>query len=375
MVTVMVAAVVSVDMPSDRPLLADSVRLRAETDGGGVDILDRRVYPHEISWVHCATVQEVAAAIRDMVTQSSGPVFAATAGLVLAARAARRLPPDRAATSLREAGALLTATRPTNNHVRDVVNAVLSVVDDPAAGAGGDALVAAVTATAGDIDAHYLQSAATLGRHAAELIPDGARVLTHCWADQFLIGAVTAAQAAGKRLEFVCTETRPYLQGAKLTAATLAELGYQPTLITDGMVGTVVASGDIDVLLSAADRVTMDGHVVNKVGTLTAALVAHHYGVPYFAMVDHPDRQSPTIADVTIEERDGEEILSFGGRRTTAEGVVGRYPAFDATPPQLVTKIVTDRGAFDPADVGRYYVHDHSTSGPESGAGERGMGE
>ena len=115
------------------PLLADSVRLRDEADGGGVDILDRRVYPHQIRWVHCNTVADVATAIREMVTQSSGPVFATSAGLVLAARAASDLPADAAAAALRDAGTLLAATRPTNNHIRDVVATVLAVLDRPAA--------------------------------------------------------------------------------------------------------------------------------------------------------------------------------------------------------------------------------------------------
>ena len=337
------------------PLLADSVRLREEADGGGVDILDRRVYPHQVRWVHCATVVDVAAAIRDMVTQSSGPAFAASAGLVVAARAASGQSADAAADALRAAGALLAATRPTNNHIRDVVATVLAVLEQPAGAAGGPQLVAAVTASAAAVDAGYRESSAALGRYTAELIPDGARVLTHCWADQFLIGAVTAAQQHGKNLEFVCTETRPYLQGARLTASTLVEMGYTPTLITDGMIATVFASGAADVLLTAADRVTLDGHVVNKVGTLGAALAASRYGVPYYAMVDHPDPQAPTIDDVHIEERDGDEVLLFAGQRITADGVVGRYPAFDATPPELVSKIVTDRGAFEPAEVGSYF--------------------
>ena len=338
------------------PLLADSVRLRDEAEGGGVDILDRRVYPHQIRWVHCTTVADVATAIRDMVTQSSGPVFAASAGLVVAARAGRDLPAGAAADALRAAGALLTATRPTNNHVRDVVATVLAVLEQQPSPSAGEPLVAAITAAAVAVDAHYRESSAALGRYTAELIPDGARVLTHCWADQFLIGAVTAAQQTGKTLQFICTETRPYLQGARLTAATLVEMGYAPTLITDGMVATVLASGSADLLLTAADRVTLDGHVVNKVGTLAAALAASHFGVPYYAMVDHPDRQAPTIGDVQIEERDGEDVLVFAGQRIAPDGVIGRYPAFDATPPELVTKIVTDRGAFQPAEVRSYFV-------------------
>ena len=148
--------------------------------------------------MRCPTVADVATAIRDMVTQSSGPVFAASAGLVVAARAARRPACRRGGASLREAGALLVATRPTNNHIRDVVATVLAVLEQPAAAAGGDSLVDAVTAAAAAVDARYRESSAALGRHTAELIPDGARVLTHCWADQFLIGAVTAAQQTGK---------------------------------------------------------------------------------------------------------------------------------------------------------------------------------
>ena len=335
------------------PLLADSVRLRDEAEGGGVDILDRRVYPHQIRWVHCTHRRR----------RGDGDPRHGDAELWTGVRRERRsrasprgrratCPPARRPTPCAQRGRcwrpLARRTTTSATSWRRCWRCSSSPPRPPA----GEPLVAAVTAAAAAVDARYRESSAALGRHTAELIPDGARVLTHCWADQFLIGAVTAAQQAGKTLEFVCTETRPYLQGARLTAATLVEMGYTPTLITDGMVATVLASGSVDVLLTAADRVTLDGHVVNKVGTLTAALAASHFGVPYYAMVDHPDPHAPTIGDVHIEERDGDEVLVFAGQRTAADGVVGRYPAFDATPPELVTKIVTDRGAFEPAEVG-----------------------
>ncbi|MCK2218425.1 s-methyl-5-thioribose-1-phosphate isomerase [Actinomadura sp. ATCC 31491] len=329
------------------PLLAASVRYAAD---GAVEILDRRVYPFEVSWVRCATSEDVAVAIERMVTQSSGPLFAATAGLVLAARQARRDGPEQAAARLRSAGARLVATRPTNNHIRDAVHAVLSAAlgGDPLA---GDALVAAVEAAARAHEDGYLARSAALGAHAATLLDDGSRVLTHCWADAYLIATVRAAEAAGKRLEFVCTETRPYLQGARLTAATLVEMGYRPTLITDGMVAAVLADGLADVALTAADRVTLDGHVINKVGTLGVALAARAFGVPFHALVDAPDPQAPTAADVVIERRDGDDVLHALGVRTAAEGVTGYYPAFDVTPPHLVTRIVTERGIHLPNDV------------------------
>jgi methylthioribose-1-phosphate isomerase len=334
------------------PVLADSVRTTAH----GVEILDRRVYPFERRWVHCATMEDVAVAIEQMVTQSSGPLFATTAGMTLAAREARNAAPGDAAGRLRAAGRRLIATRPTNNHIRDAVHAILSAtVDGPLAEAPGEELVAAVAKAAAEHDAGYRSGAEALGRYAAELLEDGARVLTHCWGDAYLIGAVRAAEEMGKRLEFVCTETRPYLQGARLTAATLVEMGYRPTVITDGMVPAALADGLADVALVASDRVTMDGHVVNKVGTLAVALAAQAFGVPFYVLSHAPDPLSPGIEDVEIEHRDGDEVLRVLGTRSAAEGARGYYPAFDATPPHLVTRIVTAHGAFEPARVSDHF--------------------
>ncbi|WP_248958603.1 hypothetical protein [Sphaerisporangium perillae] len=334
------------------PILADSVR----TTDDGVDILDRRVYPFDRKWVHCATMEDVAVAIEQMVTQSSGPLFATTAGMTLAAREARDAGPGAAAERLRAAGRRLIATRPTNNHIRDAVNAILAAtVDGPLAGAPGAELVDAVAKAAAEHDAGYRAGSLALGRHAAGLLEDGARVLTHCWGDAYLIGTVQAAEAMGKRLEFVCTETRPYLQGARLTAATLVEMGYRPTVITDGMVPSALANGLADVALVASDRVTMDGHVVNKVGTLAVALAAQAFGVPMYVLSHAPDPLSPRIEDVEIEHRDGDEVLHVLGTRSAAEGTRGYYPAFDATPPHLVTRIITERGAFEPARVSDHF--------------------
>jgi methylthioribose-1-phosphate isomerase len=325
------------------PVLADSVRL---TDDG-VEILDRRVFPAERVWVHCGSVEDVAKAIEDMVTQSSGPYFAALWGMVLAAREAASLDPADARAYLERAGARLVDTRRTNNHLRKAVHAVLSHV----AGQAGEALVAAAVAGARAGDERYRSRSAALGEHTVELLPDEGTVLTHCWADLYLVELVRAARRAGKDLAFVCTETRPYLQGARLTAETLAEMGVDTTVITDGMGAAVLSGGTVDALVTAADRVTMDGHVVNKIGTLGLAVAAHAFGVPFHAMVQAPDRLAPTAADVPIEYRDGAEVLRPG----TGPGIRGLYPAFDITPPRFVTTVVTDRGPFDPARLADYY--------------------
>jgi methylthioribose-1-phosphate isomerase len=338
--------------PRPTPVLIDSVRVA----DGAVDVLDRRRYPNETTWVRCHDVDAVADAIREMVTQSSGPRFAATAGLVLAARQVRDHRPDEVRVELHRAAAVLVATRPTNNHIRDAADAVIAAVEAAGPDASSVDLADAVEAAAAAHDAQYRQLSTDLGSQTAALLPDGARVLTHCWADHFLVATVQAAAAAGKELSFTCTETRPYLQGARLTAAALVEMGYTPTVITDGMVAAAMVAGRVDVLLTAADRVTLDGHVINKVGTLMAALAARHAGVPYHAMIDAPDLLAPTVDDVELEERDGDEVLHVGGLRTAAALTRGWYPAFDVTPPSLITRIVTSRGAFAPQHVGRHFA-------------------
>jgi methylthioribose-1-phosphate isomerase len=304
-----------------------------------VRILDRRVFPFERTWVTCTSYEDVAKAIEDMVTQSLGPLFAAMGGMVLAARSGR-------VGEVREAARRLVGTRPTNNGIRDVVAELRAVAE-----AGGD-----VEAAAADLRESYLARYRALGEHAAVLIPDGATVLTHCWAETYLTETVAAVLRAGKRIDAICTETRPYLQGARLTAESLAEMGVPTRLITDGMAAHLMSRGEVTVFVTGADRVTLDGSVVNKIGTLQIAVAAHAFGVPFVALVQAPDRQAPTAADVELEDRDGREVLHCLGRRTASERVTGVYPAFDVTPPRFVSAVVTDRGRFAPADVASYFA-------------------
>jgi methylthioribose-1-phosphate isomerase len=304
-----------------------------------VRILDRRVFPFERSWLTCTSYEEVATAIEDMVTQSLGPLFAAAGGMVLAAHSGRL-------ETVRAAAQRLVATRPTNNGIRDVVAELLAVAE-----AGGEVERAAV-----DFAERCRAGYRALGEHAAPLIPDGATVLTHCWADAYLTETVAAVLRAGKRIDAICTETRPYLQGARLTAESLAEMGVPTRLITDGMAAHLMSRGEVTVFVTGADRVCLDGSVVNKIGTLQIALAAHTFGVPFVALVQAPDRQAATAADVELEDRDGREVLHTLGRRTASARVTGVYPAFDVTPPRFVSAVVTDRGRFAPADVASYYA-------------------
>lgn len=341
-------ALAGITQPS---LVVESVLLENDV----VRILDRRRFPFERVWVECRTVEEVARAIEDMVTQSSGPWFAAAYGMVLAARQADaegRTVEERR-TAIHTYGERLKATRRTNNHIREVVTELL-VLADQALAAGSD-LAPAVTAGATAVATQYQERSRQLGEHAATLIPDGSTILTHCWAESYLTETVAAVLRSGKTIQAICTETRPYLQGARLTSESLAEMGVPTRLITDGMPAHLMAKGEVDLFITAADRVTMDGHVVNKIGTLQIALAAHALDVPFIALVQAPDPLARSIADVQMEDRDGDEVLHCQGMRTASERVTGIYPAFDATPPRYVGTIVTDSGSFSPRDLASYF--------------------
>jgi methylthioribose-1-phosphate isomerase len=318
-----------------------------------VRILDRRVFPFEREWVSCRTYEDVAKAIEDMVTQSSGPLFAAAGGMTLAARAADRLRSAERRASMVDAAARLVATRRTNNQIRDVVAELVEVADT--ALAADEPLGPAVERAARAAGERYLDRSRRLGEHAAELIPDGATVLTHCWAESYITETLAAVLRQGKHIDAICTETRPYLQGARLTAESLAEMGVPTRLVTDAMPAHLMSRGDITHFVTAADRVTMDGSVVNKVGTLQIAIAAHSFDVPYLALVQAPDRHAPDAGAVELEDRDGNEVLHCLGRRTASQRVTGVYPAFDVTPARFVGTVVTDRGRFSPYDLESYY--------------------
>ncbi|WP_209306267.1 s-methyl-5-thioribose-1-phosphate isomerase [Blastococcus sp. CT_GayMR19] len=320
-----------------------------------VRILDRRVFPFEKAWVTCRNHEEVAQAIEAMVTQSSGPLFAAAGGMTLAARDADRLgSADERREFMTAAGRRLVATRRTNNQIRDVVAELLEISE--ATVAAGEPLAEAVERAALAAGDRYLARSRVMGEHAAVLIPDGATVLTHCWAESYITETLAAVLRAGKRVDAICTETRPYLQGARLTSESLAEMGVPTRLITDGMAAHLMSRGEVTTFVTAADRITMDGSVVNKVGTLQIAISAHAFDVPYVALVQAPDRQAPDAASVELEDRDGDEVLHCLGRRTASELVTGIYPAFDVTPARFVRAVVTDRGRFSPYDLPSYYA-------------------
>jgi methylthioribose-1-phosphate isomerase len=184
-----------------------------------------------------------------------------------------------------------------------------------------------------------------LGEHAAGLIRDGDTILAHCWNESGLIDTLATALRAGRRLKVLCTETRPYLQGARLTAHSVAEMGLEVTVITDGTAAHAMSRGVVSRLLTGAERITLSGHVINTIGTLEIALAARHYDVPYIVLVRKPDAHA-TTPEAKFEDRNGDAVTHCLGTRTASSLVKGWYPAYDVTPPELISAVVTSDGIF-----------------------------
>lgn len=320
-------------------------------EAGRVRILDRRVYPMETRFVICESSAAVASAIRDMVTQSAGPYYAAAHGMTLAAWEwnGKGDPMDH----LKEAARQLSHARPTTaSRMEAITGRALRAAQ--AALAEGHDLVAALHKNAlGMMEERY----ANIARCAAflvELMPARCTVMTQCFAETIVGMMLREAAARGKTIRLICPETRPFLQGARLTASVGVQQGCDVTVISDNMPGAVFAGGGVDLFTSAADVICRNGAVVNKVGTLQIACMADRFDVPYY-VTGSPDKSVQDQSSVTIECRDGKEVLCHLGRRATLPGVKGLYPAFDITPPQLVTGIVTERGIFPPSQLENYF--------------------
>ena len=199
----------------------------------------------------------------------------------------------------------------------------------------------------------------------ASRLPKDATVMTQCFAETVVGLMLREAAAQGKTVQLICPETRPFLQGARLTASVAVQQGCRATVITDNMPGMILSKQKVDLFTSAADAICMDGTIINKVGTFQIALCAKHFSVPYY-VTGSPDHGKPDAASVQIEYRDGNAVLEHQGVRVTAPGVQGLYPAFDITPPQLVTGIVTDRGVFAPGELSGYFRPDETEDFPSA---------
>ncbi|MBE0699401.1 MAG: S-methyl-5-thioribose-1-phosphate isomerase [Anaerolineaceae bacterium] len=325
----------------------------ASYEEGAVIIGDRRSYPFEKTFVRCTDVEGVARAIEEMVTQGGGPANAALYALALTAHQVAHLAPSAQREAFSAACTRLVRTRPTNTAMARRLQMAMQSVET-ALGAGENVEQALLGWIEDFRDKNY-QNYAIVGTYGESLIEDGDGILTMCFAETGFLLALALAKRAGKNIRVYTPETRPYLQGARLTAPCVHELGIPVQIIGDNMPGYVLSQGKVQKYFTAADLVTLDGHVVNKVGTFQNAIAAHYHGVPFFVFSWGPDKLRPDRASIEIEERDPAEMKACRGVPTTDAAIDAYYPAFDITPPHLVAGIITQFGIHSPFDLHRFF--------------------
>lgn len=341
-------------MNHDDPALLSPLRWDAATRE--LLLIDQLRLPQEELWHRYRDYRQVAEAIRSMVVRGAPAIgIAAAYGVALAARHGEDL--DTALT-------VLAATRPTAVNLFWALGRMRRRIDAVRAAADGapDAasLFATLVAEANAIRCEDIDMCLRMSEFGAPLLPDG-NILTHCNAGGLAtggygtaIGVIRTAHRQGRRIAVLADETRPYLQGARLTSWELQRAGVPVTLITDNMAGHLMARGEVAAVIVGADRIARSGDVANKIGTYALAVLARAHGLPFFVAAPRStlDLSLPDGSLIPIEERSAAEVTSLAGVAIAPVGVPARHPAFDITPARLITAIITDCGvAHPPYDI------------------------
>ena len=322
-------------------------------EGDAVVLIDQRVLPTREEYVRCRDAAAVADAIRDMVVRGA-PAIGVTAamGIALGLKQSRAADERALRADLEALGALLGATRPTAVNLFWAIDRMKRKFEELLP-EGLEATRAGMEKEALAIHREDVEMCRRMGAHGAKLLEDGARILTHCNAGALAtagygtaLGMMRAAVEAGKKISVFSDETRPFLQGARLTAWELMKDGIPVTLITDSMAGHLMAKGEIDCAIVGADRIAGNGDVANKIGTYTVAVLAKEHGLPFYVVAPTStfDLTLSSGKEIPIEERSSNEVTHVQGVRLAPEGVGIRNPAFDVTPHHLVSAIVCENG-------------------------------
>jgi methylthioribose-1-phosphate isomerase len=330
-----------------------------EWKDGVVVMVDQRKLPAKEVYVACRTAKEVARAITTMVIRGAPAIgVAAAMGIALGMRRSKATGTKQFTTEFQRTCDLLASTRPTAVNLFWAIDRMKDTFAGAALrGASVAELQDVLEAEALTIHDEDVASCQALGAHGAVLVPERARILTHCNAGALAtagygtaLGVIRAAAEAGKAIAVLADETRPFLQGARLTAWELARDGIPTTVITDSMAGALMRQGEVDLIVVGADRIAANGDVANKVGTYTVAVLAREHGLPFYvaAPISTIDLATADGSGIPIEERASREVTHVGASRLTPEGVGVRNPAFDVTPARYVTGIITERGVARP---------------------------
>ena len=320
-----------------------------------VVMIDQRKLPASEVYVTCKTANDVAKAIKTMVIRGAPAIgVAAAMGIAVGMLRSRATGTKQFTTEFQKTCDLMAGTRPTAVNlfwaIERMKKAFAAAAQD---GQSVDEIKRRLVAEARAIHDEDVQSCKTMGAHGAGLVPESARILTHCNAGALAtagygtaLGVIRAAAEQGKTIAVLADETRPFLQGARLTAWELVRDGINTTVITDNMAGAMMRLGQVDLVVVGADRIAANGDVANKIGTYSVAVLAHEHGIPFYvaAPLSTVDLQTPDGSRIPIEERNDREVTHVGATRLTPDGAHIRNPAFDVTPAKYVTAIITERG-------------------------------
>jgi methylthioribose-1-phosphate isomerase len=318
-----------------------------------LEMIDQRLLPARVEYRRYDSAAGVAEGIRTMVVRGAPAIGCAAAyGIALAAQQLRHSTQPEFATGMNSAFTHLAASRPTAVNLFWALQRMRRIWEQSPE---QDALAVSrrLLQEAHEVLAEDIRINRSLGGHGAVLLKDGARVLTHCNAGALAtgghgtaLGVIRSAVASGKRISVLADETRPFLQGARLTAWELLQDGIPVTLITDNMAGHLMATGEIDAVVVGTDRVAANGDVANKIGTYMVAVLAHRHDIPFYVAcpLSTIDLNTADGAGIPIEERAGDEVTGYGSVQWAAAGVSVRNPAFDVTPAELVTALITEKG-------------------------------
>ena len=330
-----------------------------EWQDDGVVMVDQRKLPAQEVYVRCKTAKEVARAIKKMVIRGAPAIgVAAAMGLALGMTRSKAKGTSQLAAEFYKLSELMAGTRPTAVNLFWAIERMKRVFSDAArSGQSTDEIKDAIVTEARRVHDEDVASCRALGAHGEAVVPDDACVLTHCNAGALAtggygtaLGVIRAAVERGKRLVVFADETRPFLQGARLTAWELMRDGIDTTVITDSMAGPLMREGKVDIVVVGADRIAANGDVANKIGTYTVAILAREHGVPFYvaAPVSTVDFAMPDGTKIPIEERSEREITHIGSLRVTPEGAGVWNPAFDVTPHRFIAGIITEHGICRP---------------------------
>ena len=320
---------------------------------GRFELLDQRALPGQCVYIALDSAQEVAEAVRAMVVRGAPAIGCAAAyGVALEARRLQRASRQNFEAGIADAFEILRGSRPTAVNLFWALDRMRARLHE-SQGSTIAEIAAALLTEAHAISTEDVQLNRMMGRHGSALLHDGARVLTHCNAGALAtaghgtaLGVIRSAVASGKRLHVIVDETRPFLQGARLTAWELQQDDIPVTLVADNAAGFLMSRGDVDAVIVGADRIAANGDVANKIGTYSVAVLAQRHRLPFYVAcpLSTIDRTIASGAEIPIEERSPDEVTGYGSIRWAPPEIAVRNPVFDVTPAELVTALITEKG-------------------------------